>query len=332
MLSAKGLSRYLSTLVVAFALLCSSAHAEWFSEQREIMGTLIAVELWSEDSTQAKAAIDAVMAEMERIDRTMSPWIESSDLSRINRDAGSEPVPLSDEMYTLIETSLRYSKLSDGAFDISFASVGYLYDYRKHVEPDDGALQQHIDAVDYRAIELDSQARTIRFRKPGMRIDLGGIAKGYACDRGIEILRWRGIPNAIVTAGGDSVLLGDRRGRPWMVGIRDPRAADPKKVIISLPLSDVALSTSGDYERFFLDGERRVHHILDPKTGRSAKSVRSVSILATRGIDSDALSTTVFVLGVQRGMALINKLQGIDAIVIDNNGAIFYSNGLTRPQ
>jgi thiamine biosynthesis lipoprotein len=321
-------------VLLAFVMLvCSAvARAEWFSDQREIMGTRVAVELWSEDAAQARAALDAVMAEMERIDRTMSPWIESSELARINREAGAEAVPLSDEMYALIETSLRYSKLSDGAFDISFASVGYLYDYRRHVEPDERALRRHIDAVDYRAIELDSRARTIRFRKPGMRIDLGGIAKGYACDRGVEILRWRGIRHAIVTAGGDSVILGDRHGRPWMVGIRDPRAANPDKVVISLPLSDVALSTSGDYERYFLDGKRRVHHILDPKTGRSASAVRSVSILAPRGIDSDALSTAVFVLGVERGMALVNRVEGVDAIVIDNRGAIFYSDGLMRPQ
>ncbi len=319
-------------LCVVLLTLCSRAHAEWFSQQREIMGTLIDVELWSDDAAQANAALDAVMEEMHRIDRTMSPWIESSDLARINREAGDKPVPLSDEMYLLLDTSLHYSKFSGGAFDISFASVGYLYDYRKHVEPDDNTLKQHIDAVDYRAIELDSSARTVRFLKPGMRIDLGGIAKGYACDRGADILRARGIRNAIVTAGGDSVIVGDRHGRPWMVGIRDPRAADRHKSIISLPLSDVAISTSGDYERFFLDGERRVHHILDPKTGRSASVVRSVSILAPRGLDSDPLTKTLFVLGVERGMALINTLPGVDAIVIDNKGAIYYSNGLTPPQ
>lgn len=318
--------------VAVMSLASTVVRADWYSEQREIMGTRIAVELWSDDAEQARAAIAAVMAEMERIDQGMSPWIDSSELARINRDAGSEPVAISDEMYKLIETSLRYSKLSGGAFDISFASVGYLYDYRRHVEPDDGTLQRHIDAVDYRAIELDPRERTIRFRKPGMRIDLGGIAKGHACDRVVELLRQRGIHHAIVTAGGDSVILGDRRGRPWMVGIRDPHAADPDKVAINLPLSDVALSTSGDYERYFLDGERRVHHILDPKTGRSASAVRSVSILAPRGIDSDALSTSVFVLGVERGMALVNRVEGADAIIIDNRGAIFYSTGLMRPE
>jgi FAD:protein FMN transferase len=322
--------RYLrSCAAFAVLLIAQVVHAEWHGDQRSIMGTAISVELWSEDAIAARAAIDAVMQEMVRIDQAMSPWIETSELALINREATQHPVKISPEMVLLLKTSLHYSALSAGVFDISFASVGYLYDYRKHVEPSKAQIATHLDAVDYRSIRLDAEAGTVQFMKPGMRIDLGGIAKGYAVDQGAAILQKRRITSAIVTAGGDSRIIGDRRGRPWMVGIKDPRV--PDKVAVLLPLSDTAMSTSGDYERFFMDGERRVHHILNPRTGTSATGVRSVTVLSARGIDTDALTKPLFILGVERGMAIIDRIPGVDAIVIDDNGQLYYSKNLQPP-
>src|SRR5690606_30202114 len=254
------------------------AHAEWYSDSRAIMGTAISVELWADDKTTARDAIEAVMQEMVHIDRGMSPYIETSELALINREASQHAVTISAEMMYLLKTSLHYSELSDGVFDISFASVGYLYDYRRHIEPSSAQIKSQLDAVDYRSIVLDEKNSSVRFLKPGMRIDLGGIAKGYAVDRGAEILQARDIRHAIVTAGGDSRIIGDRRGRPWMVGIKHPR--EQGKEVVVLPLVDTALSTSGDYERYFMDGDRRVHHILNPRTGKSATGVRSVSVMA----------------------------------------------------
>jgi FAD:protein FMN transferase len=315
---------------LAALLLAQAVRAEWFSDQRSIMGTAISVELWSDSEPAARAAIEAVMQEMVRIDRAMSPWIETSELALINREATQHPVRISPEMMHLLRTSLHYSEISAGVFDISFASVGYLYDYRNHVEPSKAQIASRLDAVDYRSIVLDDKAGTVRFMKPGMRIDLGGIAKGYAVDQGAAILQARGIANAIVTAGGDSRIIGDRRGRPWMVGIKDPRV--PDKVAVLLPLSDTAMSTSGDYERYFMDGERRVHHILNPRTGASATGVRSVTVLSARGIDTDALTKPLFVLGVERGMQIIDRIPGVDAIVIDDKGRMFYSRNLQPPE
>lgn len=304
-------------------------HADWYSDTRGIMGTEVSVELWMDDPTAAQAAIDAVMAEMTHIDTSMSPYIDTSELAKINREASTHALVITDEMMTLLQQSLHYSQLTDGAFDISYASVGYLYDFRKQVEPTQQEINSHLDAVDYRAIKLDPVQHTVQFMKPGMRIDLGGIAKGYAVDRGADALLARGVKNAIVTAGGDSRIIGDRRGRPWMVGIKNPR--NREKVVVMLPLSDTAISTSGDYERYFMDGDRRVHHILNPKTGRSASDVESVSVMAPRGFDTDPLTKIFFVRGLAAGMALIDKLPGVDAVVIGSDGKLYYSKNLAAP-
>ena len=167
----------------------------------------------------------------------------------------------------------------------------------------------------------------MRFNKPGLMLDLGGIAKGYAVDQGVRVLQQAGIRHARLSAGGDMRLLGDRRGRPWMVGVRDPRHEDKQAVVI--PLSDTAISTSGDYERFFIDDRgQRVHHILSPSTGRPAGEVQSVTIVGDDAMTTDGLSTAVFVLGASKGLELINELEGIDAVIIDENRRMHYSQGL----
>ena len=290
------------------------------------MGTAIGVELWSDERGAGEAAITAVMDEMHRIDRTMSPHKADSELSIINRDAGSRAVPVSAEMARLIVRAAEFAELSSGAFDITYAAVGQLYDYRQGIRPSDAELVEARAAVGWRHLVLDTQAATVRFARPGMRIDLGGFAKGHAVDNATSILRRRGIAHAMVSAGGDSRVIGDRRGRPWTVGVRDPR--QPGKVVAMLPLEDVSISTSGDYERFFDSDGVRFHHLIDPATGRSPSSVQSVTILADDGLTTEALSKIVFVLGIERGMALVESLSGVDAVVVDASGALHFSSGL----
>ena len=317
---------------VRFVLLCLlsitalPAAAEWHSREEAIMGTLVRVELWHDDATAARAAMGTVMDEMHRIDASMSPYKPDSELSRINREAAHKPVAISREMYDLIARSIEFSKLSGGAFDITFSSVGYLYDYHAHVKPTDAQIAKALPGISYRHLQLDPKARTIHFARPGVRIDLGGIAKGHAVDNGIAILKGRGITNAIVTAGGDSRLLGDRRGRPWNVGIRDPRRSG--EVAAVLPLADVAISTSGDYERFFEEDGVRHHHIINPRTGKSATGVRSVTVIGPNGVTTEGLTKSVFVKGPQEGMRLIESLKGVDAIIIDDAGRMLVSPGL----
>jgi len=231
-------------------------------------------------------------------------------------------------MFELLSRSLHFSRLSDGAFDITFASAGQLYDYRERIRPDEQALARARAAIGYQNLLLDEPACTVRFARPDVRIDLGGFAKGYAVDSGAALLRRRGIAHAIVTAGGDSHIVGDRGGRPWTIGVRDPRR--PGELAAVLPLKDVAVSTSGDYERYFDEGDVRFHHILDPRTGASPNSVRSVTIIAPDGLTSEGLSKSVFVLGVEKGLRLIEAQRDVDAVVVDAAGVLHYSAGL-RP-
>lgn len=293
------------------------------------MGTRIAVELWHEDPAAAERAIDAVIAEMHRVDKLMSHYKPESQLSRVNREAAVDPVRVDAELAQLVARSLEFSELTGGAFDISYASVGYLYDYREHRHPTEEQIHEALPGVNWRYIAVDLAASTVRFLRPGMRIDLGGIAKGHAVDRSIAILRGLGIEHASVTAGGDTRIIGDRFGRPWVVGIRHPD--DPGRVIARIPLEDVAISTSGDYEHFFDEGGVRYHHIIDPKTGKSATGVRSVTVLAPTSTLAEGLTKGVFILGPERGIALAESQPDVDAIVVRDDGKVFYSKGLAPP-
>jgi thiamine biosynthesis lipoprotein len=312
-----------SALALSVAL---PAHAEWYSREEAIMGTRIAVELWSEDAALGERAMTAVIDEMRRVDRLMSTYKPESQLSQVNAHAYERPVEVDPDIIDVVAKSLEYSKLSNGAFDVTYASVGYLYDYRAHRHPTDAQIAAALPGVDYRQVVVDRDARTIRFLRPGMRIDLGGIAKGWAVDSGIEILRGLGIEHAMVNAGGDTRLLGDRRGKPWIVGIRDPR--NDGKVVLRLPLEDAAISTSGDYERYFERDGVRCHHLIDPRTGRSADGVHSVTILADDGLTAEAMSKSVFVHGVEAGLRLVERQRGVDAVVIDAAGKLHFSSGL----
>jgi thiamine biosynthesis lipoprotein len=309
-----------------FARRTARAVGAWVRREEAIMGTAITVELWCDDVRHGEAAALAVMAEMHRIDAAMSPHKLDSELSRINREAAARPVPLSPEMARLLAQALEYSRLTEGAFDISYAAAGQLYDYRAQRRPDPLALAQAQACVGWQHLELDTGAGTLRFGRPGMRIDLGGFAKGHAVDRATDILQRHGIRQALVSAGGDSRVIGDRRGRPWSVAIRDPRREG--EVVAVLPLEDISVSTSGDYERYFDDGDERVHHLIDPATGRSPRGIHSVTILARDGLRSEALSKAVFVRGVGRGLALVERLGDVDAIVVDDQGALHASSGL----
>lgn len=298
----------------------------WLKREEAIMGTAISVELWCEFKTAGEAAIDAVMAEMHRIDRAMSPHKPTSELSIINRDAANSAVPLSSEMFALLHRAQQFSELSGGAFDLSFAAVGRLFDYRSGKRPDSATLARAREAVGYRKLLLNAQDRTLRFAVPGMCIDLGGFAKGYAVDRACTLLRARGITHAHVSAGGDSRVMGDRCGRPWSIGVRDPRR--PGEVVAVLPLEDTSISTSGDYERFFDEGDVRHHHLINPFTGESPQQIRSVTVLGEDGLSTEAFSKMVFVLGLQEGMRLIEAQGDMDALVVDAAGVLHYSRGL----
>jgi FAD:protein FMN transferase len=317
-------------LLLPLLLVPALAQAKWHYREEAIMGTRVAVELWSEDADLATRAMDAVIAEMRRTDELMSTYKPESQLSAVNAHAFERPVRVDPEIIDVVSRALEFSRLSGGAFDVTYASVGYLYDYRAHRRPSDEQVAAALPGIDYRQVQVDRGANTIRFLRQGVRIDLGGIGKGHAVDRSIDTLRQLGIEHAMVNAGGDTRLLGDRRGKPWIVGVRDPR--NEGKMVTRLPLENEAISTSGDYERYFEEDGVRYHHILVPGTGDVARAVRSATVIGPDATLTDGLSTTVFVLGVERGMELVSRLPGVEAVIVDKDGRIFYSDGLAPPQ
>ena len=302
--------------------------AEWIDHQFPVMGTEISLRFYLQDKTKAELAKTAVVAEMHRINATMSPYIEDSLLSIINTNAAHHAVKTSAELFNIIDRSLVISKLTAGAFDITFSSLGYLYDYRLNKKPTAEQLVEKLPLINYQSIQLNPSDHSVYFKQTGIKIDLGGIAKGLAVDNCIALLKSFGVKDALVTAGGDTYVLGDNAGKLWHIGIKHPRAEN--KMLSILPLADTAVSTSGDYERFFIEDGHRYHHILNPKTGMSVSSVQSVTILTDNSTYADALSTSVFVLGVEDGLKLVESLDNVSAILVDKDGKMFYSADLEQ--
>jgi thiamine biosynthesis lipoprotein len=316
--------RCLAGFAVA-ALWCAPAWAGWETRVTDgIMGTRITVEVWTENAAQADQANEAVLAAMRHIDATMSTYKPSSEVSQVNARAADGPMRISKELFDLLITAKEYSRLTEGAFDITYASVGYLYDFRKRIHPDEAHIKAALPAVNYEHVLLDGEHQTVKFSQKGVRIDLGGIAKGYAVDCGIEALRKAGITHGYVAAGGDSRMIGDRLGKPWVVGIRDPTKGEGS-VIARVPLIDAAMSTSGDYERYFDEDGVRYHHIIDPHTGHSASKVRSATVIGGTATRTDGLSKTAFVLGPERAMEIYNRIGDVDAIIVKLDGSVIYS-------
>ena len=316
--------------MVLILLISMPVSAEWYGDARPLMGTEVSVWLWHEDEAEGRRLIDEVFAEASRINELMSTYIESSRISEVNRGAAQEPVYAGAELLNLVERALDISELTRGAFDITYDSVGQHYDFRERQRPDESTIDEELERIDYRLVEVDRVASTIRFLREGVRINLGGIAKGYVVERGVDMLRVAGVEHAVVTAGGDSRMLGDRRGRPFVIGIRDPRRDG--EVAISVPLENEAISTSGDYERYFDEDGIRYHHILKPSTGTPAEGVHSATVFGPDAVMTDALSTSVFVMGVDQGLRLVATLPDYESIVIDASGRIYYSDGLMQPQ
>jgi thiamine biosynthesis lipoprotein len=310
-------------------LVALPARAGWVGDAIDLMGTRVSVELWADDEARGRELVAEVMSEYHRIDDAMSTYKPESEISRVNARAAETPMVISDELFGLVERSLELSAMSGGAFDITYDSVGYLYDFRARQRPTDRQIEEHLGAVDYRHVVLDRAQRTIFFKTKGVRINLGGIAKGYVVERAAAMLRERGVEHALLNAGGDTRVIGDRRGQPWIVGIRHPRVDG--QVVTRLPLVEEAISTSGDYERYFEEDGRRYHHIINPATGRPTEGVLTVTVIGPDGTLTDGLDTAIFVLGVEKGLALIEAYPAYETIIVDAGGKVSYSKGLMAP-
>ncbi len=312
-----------------------------------LMGTSVSLNVWldpGKDPRDAGDAMQAAFAEIARIESIMSEWQPQSELSRWNAAAGGEPVALSPELFTVLKRSREISEITGGVFDITFYGVGQLWKFDRGAKPPSAeAIAAKLDLVDWRGIELHEDG-TGRLTRPGMKVGLGAIAKGYAVDRASAVLRERGFANHVVEGGGDTYVSGTKAGKPWMVGIQNPGAklqredglqpgAKEAVVLGALPSSDRSVVTSGDYERFFEYEGKRYAHILDPRTGHpveASRSPQSVTLVAANAMDADAYCTAVAVMGPDTGMAFVEAHPELGAIIIDAAGKMTISSNLVH--
>jgi thiamine biosynthesis lipoprotein len=274
------------------------------------------------------AAFDAAFAEIDRLERLMTVWRPDSDVSRLNAAAGKGSVKVSPEVIEALLAARRISEWTDGKFDVTFGALSGLWKFdhdRDDRIPDPAEVRRRLPLVDYRDLIVDPGAGTALLRRAGMRAHLGGIGKGCAVRRVVDLLRARGHRDFMVKAGGDLYVAGRRGDRAWRVGIQDPRGPS---YFAATEVTDATFSTSGDYERSFVQGGVRYHHILDPDTGRPASLCRSVTVMARDAIVADGLSTGVFLLGPERGMALVERLPDVEAVIVDAKSRVTISSGL----
>ncbi len=306
-----------------------AARGETARAVRGKMGSRFEVTAVHHDPATAWRAVEAAYAEIDRLEALISEWIETSETSEINRNAGVRPVRVSPEVLALVQRALSVSRLTGGAFDVTFLGVGRLWDFdaEQPARPDPAALREALGGVGPDKIVVDAAAGTVFLRDPRTRIGFGAIGKGWAANRGVAVLREHGATGGVVNAGGDLLAFGRREdGRPWRVGIANP--LDRDRVFGYLEVTDQAVVTSGDYERYVtIDGER-FSHIIDPRTGQPAKEVRSATVVCPDAELADALATAVSVLGVKEGLALLDALNGIEGLLVDERGKIHLSKNL----
>ena len=294
------------------------------------MGAEVSLTAWTPDTPAAAAAFDEVLREFERLEALMSVWREGSDVQRLNAAAGRNEVPVSTEVRDVLREARRVSEWTDGKFDVTFGALSGLWKFDHDQDnrvPDAGEVRRRLPLIDYGGLDVDERAGTAFLRRAGMRIHLGGIGKGYAIDRAVELLVRRGVRDFIIQSGGDLYASGRRGDRPWRLGIRDPRGPADRS-FAALDVTDGTFSTSGDYERFFIRDGRRYHHILDPDRGEPARGCRSVTIVTDRAVIADGLSTGVFVLGPAAGMALIERLPGVEGVIVTDRNEVLVSSGI----
>jgi len=292
------------------------------------MGTLVSITAVAPSPEIAQAAIEAGFDEIKRLEQVLSTWISTSELSQVNAAAGQQPVVVGPETLDLVLRSLEMAGLTEGGFNIAVgpAVEAWSVTERQHI-PNRDDLQALRPLVDWFSIKIDRRANTVFLPKPGMRIDVGGIGKGYAADRAVDVMKTAGAQGGVVALSGDIKTFGDLPGmKGFPVGIRHPRQEGA--LIATLDLKNEAISTAGDYERYFERDGIRYHHILDPMSLEPARKCQSVTVIATEGTVADGLDTGIFVLGPERGMELVERLPDVEAVIIDDQGRVFVSSGL----
>ncbi len=319
----------ITPLLLCLLVSCGPDEKKLYKETRTSMYTIVEITVSSDSQQKAKTAIDKAFGELERLAKLLNFYAEDSEISTVNRHAGNKPVRVSPETMEIIEKALYVSENTGGAFDITVGPLVRLWDFQKKIIPDRAIVKEKFKLVGYKNIVIDKGASTVFLKTKGIQIDLGGIIKGYAADKAVEILKQQGIRAGIVAIAGDIKTFGIRPdGGLWKVGIQNPRQqTDKDEITATIAMTDRAISTSGDYQKFFIKGGKRYHHILNPKTGYPVDECRSVSIIAKDGGLTDPFSTGIFILGAEKGIKLLEEM-GIDGIIVDKNGKIYTTPNL----
>jgi thiamine biosynthesis lipoprotein len=305
----------------------SSGHI--YQKRRFLMGTLVTISVVSDGRERAFSAMDRAFHTLQKIESQTSRRIAASFTNRINEAAGRAMVSVSSSYLALIQQSVEYFRMTEGSFDITVGPLTTLWQFEDGQGrlPDDEEISRNMFLVNCRNLQVDEIHQTIGLKKVGALIDLGGIAKGFAVDQAVSVLKEEGMPGGMVNAGGDIRLFGLKPSQErWRIGIQHPRQLNA--ILASLKLTDTSIVTSGDYERYFFKDGIRYHHILDPKSGQPARGCQSVTIVSETALSGDALSTGVFILGLERGMALIEDLEGVEGLIVDQQGKVHVSSGL----
>jgi FAD:protein FMN transferase len=306
-----------------FFLLSACSHQEdrIYQKSKILMDTLVNITVVSSSDSMADKSVDVAFAEIEKLEKLLNFYSAESEISLINGHAGLSGVKVSSDVLGLIDKAIYVSEKTKGSFDITIGPLTSMYDFHKQIRPDDGKIREKLPLINYRDLLTDNVKSTVYLKRKGMLIDPGGITKGYAADRAVETLKKQGIHAGIVAIAGDIKAFGLKPdGKPWKIGIRNPDAkGDKDDVMATVELTDMAISTSGDYERYFMSNGKKFHHLLDPKTGYPAGGCRSVTVMAKEGVFTDAFATGIFILGPEKGMAVF-KETGLNGIMIDSHG------------
>ena len=318
-----------SCLMGIFLLSCSPAKEQVYRKSMVLMDTLVTITVVTDSADRAEKAMDRAFAEIGKLDTLLNFFSEKSELSMINRNAGLSGVRVSPETMEAVEKAIEISEKTGGAFDITIGPEISQWNFSLRIKPEDESIKRRLRLVNYKLIQLDKARSTVHLKEKGMLMDLGGIAKGYAADKAVEELKKNRITSGLVAVAGEVKAFGRKPdGKGWKVGIKNPRSTGKNDEIMAMvELNDAAISTSGDYQRYFILDGNRFHHILDPKTGYPAQGCQSASVIAGDGVYTDAFSTGVFVLGPQKGIALLEQM-GFEGLIVDKNGTIHTTPGL----
>lgn len=323
--------RFLLVLFLCGGYLLQSQKRYYTSSATElIMGSRFEITIVDENKTAADSYVAKAIAEIRRLENIISSWKPNSETSKINNNAGIGPVKVSTELFELIKRSKSISELTDGAFDITYAALDthWKFDGSMTHFPTDEELKGSVSKIGYDKIILDEPNQTVFLKDKGMKIGFGAIGKGFAADWVKEKFKNLGVTGGLINASGDLTTWGTQEsGKKWVIGITNPM--EPGKVFAWLPIDDSSIATSGDYEKFIEYQGKKYSHIIDPRTGMPTTGIKSVSIFAKSAELSDALATSVFILGREAGFYLINQLPDVEALLIDDKGEVFKTNGVT---